>query len=90
MHAEYTIRGACAGKHILPEKPMANTPADCQQMIGGADLKPIDADPLSCAPDVIPTSPERFQLAPSALPTPAFETPRLPQITVDGIVNLAW
>jgi predicted dehydrogenase len=33
MHAEYTIRGARAGKHILAEKPMANTPADCQQMI---------------------------------------------------------
>jgi predicted dehydrogenase len=39
MHAEYTIRGARAGKHILPEKPMANTPADCQQMIESADLK---------------------------------------------------
>jgi len=33
MHAEYTIRGARAGKHILTEKPMANTPADCQAMI---------------------------------------------------------
>ncbi len=33
MHAEYTIRGAKAGKHILSEKPMANTPKDCQEMI---------------------------------------------------------
>ncbi|MGA0555516.1 Gfo/Idh/MocA family protein [Larkinella sp. VNQ87] len=33
MHAEYTIRGAQAGKHILCEKPMANSAADCQAMI---------------------------------------------------------
>jgi predicted dehydrogenase len=33
MHAEYTIRGAKAGKHILSEKPMATSPADCQAMI---------------------------------------------------------
>src|ERR1700761_729505 len=37
MHAEYTIRGAQAGKHVLTEKPMANTPADCQQMIDAAN-----------------------------------------------------
>jgi predicted dehydrogenase len=35
MHAEYTVRGFQAGKHVLSEKPMANTPADCQQMIDG-------------------------------------------------------
>jgi predicted dehydrogenase len=33
MHAEYTVRGFQAGKHVLTEKPMANTPADCQKMI---------------------------------------------------------
>ena len=33
MHAEYTVRGAQAGKHILCEKPMANTTAECEQMI---------------------------------------------------------
>lgn len=33
MHAEYTVRGARAGKHILCEKPMANTVEECQQMI---------------------------------------------------------
>src|SRR5216684_4075768 len=33
MHAEYTVRGFQAGKHVLSEKPMANTPAECHQMI---------------------------------------------------------
>ena len=33
MHAEYTIRGAAAGKHILCEKPMATSAHDCEQMI---------------------------------------------------------
>ncbi len=36
MHAEYTIRGHQAGKHVLTEKPMANSPAECQQMIDAA------------------------------------------------------
>src|SRR5258708_29027468 len=36
MHAEYTMRGFQAGKHVLTEKPMANTPDDCQKMIDAA------------------------------------------------------
>jgi predicted dehydrogenase len=36
MHAEYTIRGAQAGKHVLSEKPMATSPGDCQSMIDAA------------------------------------------------------
>ena len=37
MHAEYTIRGFQAGKHVLSEKPMATTPAECQ--IGRASCR---------------------------------------------------
>ncbi len=33
LHAEYTIRGAKAGKHILCEKPMANSVKECEDMI---------------------------------------------------------
>jgi predicted dehydrogenase len=36
MHAEYSIRGSQAGKHVLSEKPMASTPAECQAMIDAA------------------------------------------------------
>jgi predicted dehydrogenase len=33
QHHEFTIRGAKAGKHILCEKPMANTAKECEEMI---------------------------------------------------------
>ena len=37
MHAEYTVRGAKAGKHILCEKPMANSVKDCERMIAACN-----------------------------------------------------
>jgi predicted dehydrogenase len=33
MHSEYTVRGALAGKHVLCEKPMAISSAECRKMI---------------------------------------------------------
>jgi glucose-fructose oxidoreductase len=36
MHAEYTIRAANAGVHVLCEKPMAVTVEDCEAMIDAA------------------------------------------------------
>lgn len=33
MHKEFTIRAAKAGKHVIVEKPMAITEADCKEMI---------------------------------------------------------
>ncbi|WP_266205645.1 Gfo/Idh/MocA family protein [Pontibacter kalidii] len=33
MHAEYTIRGAKARKHLISEKPMATSAEDCRRML---------------------------------------------------------
>ena len=33
LHAEYVIRAARAGKHVICEKPMANTVEDCDRMM---------------------------------------------------------
>jgi predicted dehydrogenase len=37
MHAEYAIRAARAGVHVLCEKPMAVTVEECRQMIAACD-----------------------------------------------------
>ena len=36
LHAEYTVRAANAGVHVLCEKPMATSEAECAQMIAAA------------------------------------------------------
>ncbi len=36
LHVDHVIRAAAAGKHVLCEKPMANTEAECRQMIEAA------------------------------------------------------
>lgn len=37
MHEEFTIRAAKAGKHVLCEKPMANSSGECQRMIDACE-----------------------------------------------------
>jgi glucose-fructose oxidoreductase len=41
MHAEYSIKGANAGKHVWCEKPMAMTAAECQSMIDAANKNKV-------------------------------------------------
>ena len=37
MHADYAIRAAEAGKHVITEKPMATSVRDCERMIEACD-----------------------------------------------------
>lgn len=37
LHKEYVVRGAKTGKHILCEKPMANTAEECKEMIAACN-----------------------------------------------------
>ena len=37
LHAEYVLRGAKTGKHILCEKPMATSVRDCERMIAACN-----------------------------------------------------
>jgi predicted dehydrogenase len=41
MHAEYTVRAAQAGKHVICEKPMATSVEDCRRMIEACDANNV-------------------------------------------------
>lgn len=41
LHAPQTLKAIAAGKHVLVEKPMANTEAECQAMISAAEAKGV-------------------------------------------------
>ncbi|MDC0712049.1 Gfo/Idh/MocA family oxidoreductase [Stigmatella sp. ncwal1] len=41
MHAEYAVRAARAGAHVLCEKPLATTEAECREMIGACEQSDV-------------------------------------------------
>jgi predicted dehydrogenase len=41
MHTEFTLRAAAAGKHVLCEKPMAISSAECRAMIDGCRMAKV-------------------------------------------------
>lgn len=41
MHRDYTVRAAQAGIHVLCEKPMADTTAECEEMIRAAEANNV-------------------------------------------------
>jgi glucose-fructose oxidoreductase len=43
LHPEHVIAAAWAGKHVISEKPMANTVADCDAMLTACRLRGREA-----------------------------------------------
>lgn len=42
VHADEAVRASAAGKHLLIEKPMANTPAECRAMLAAAEQHGVE------------------------------------------------